>query len=80
MAGTGGDERGRDRTGGLGDAWQWRLDTSRLMGERLLGLRQIGRDATPSAADVEELRHLITALSTVGPPPPDVERASTLIR
>ena len=38
MAGTPGDEPGRNGAGELGDAWQWGLEASRLMGERLLGL------------------------------------------
>lgn len=38
MAGTPGDEPGRNGASDLGEAWQWGLDGSRLMGERLLDL------------------------------------------
>ena len=38
MAGTTGDEQGRDRIDDLGEAWRWGIDASRQMGERLLEL------------------------------------------
>ena len=46
MAGTPGDEPGRNGAGDLGDAWQWGLEASRLMGERLLELySEVGESA-----------------------------------
>lgn len=38
MAGTTGEDHGRDPVDDLGDAWRWGIDASRQMGERLLEL------------------------------------------
>lgn len=46
MAGTPRDERDPDPARDVGDAWQWGLETSRVMGERLLELySQVGTTA-----------------------------------
>ena len=61
MAGTPGDEPGRNRAGDLGDAWQWGLEASRLMGERLLDLySEVGKSAfTPFGRDgSDDLRQI----------------------
>jgi hypothetical protein len=46
MAGTTGEEQGRDPVDDLGEAWRWGIDASRQMGERLLELYgQVGAAA-----------------------------------
>ena len=60
MAGSPGDEFGRDRAGDLDDAWQWGLETSRLMAERLIDLYSDVGTATFSrlAGDGDDLRQI----------------------
>lgn len=46
MAGTQGDHQGREPVDDLGEAWRWGLETSQLIGERLLDLyRDVGASA-----------------------------------
>jgi len=46
MPGTRGDERGREPPDDLGEPWRWGLETSQLIGERLLELyRDVGASA-----------------------------------
>jgi hypothetical protein len=46
MAGTPGEEPGRDPAGDLGDPWSWGLEASRLMSQRLLELYSEVGEAT----------------------------------